>query len=144
MRVACSMTAQDVHALAGHRHDFEEIGRKDGFCLGPQKRRPAGRGACGCRVDAGVVEDLPHGGRRDFDAQDEQLAVDTPIPPRAVFPREAQDEQPDRPHGARPADSLRAGDPSVVCGNQVAVLTQHRVWAHQQPHPMQYLAGKAM
>ena len=99
---------------------------------------------CGCRVDAGVFEDLPHGGGGDPDAEDEQLAVDAPVPPRAVLPREAQHQQPDRPNRARPADTLRPRDPGVTGGDQVAVPAQHRLRTHQQPHPVQHVAGESV
>jgi hypothetical protein len=35
------------------------------------------------------------GGRGDRNAEDEELAVDAPVSPRAVLPREAQYEQSD-------------------------------------------------
>ena len=84
---------QDVHPRAGQRHGFEEVGREDGLGLGAQERRPGLTAPSRCRVDAGVFEDLPDGGGGDLDAQDEQLAVDAPVAPRAVLPSQAQDQQ---------------------------------------------------
>jgi hypothetical protein len=62
---------QDVRSGAGQRRCLEEIGGDDGVGLGAQERRPGGAGALGCRVDTGVVEDLPHRGGGDRDTEDE-------------------------------------------------------------------------
>ena len=70
-----------MDTCAGQRDDFEEVGREDGFGLGSQERRPSGGGSFGCRVDAGVVEDLPDGGRGNLDSEHEELTVDAPVTP---------------------------------------------------------------
>jgi hypothetical protein len=69
---------QDVHARAGQRDGLEEVAGKQGPGLGAEETGPGGSGALGCRVDPGVVQDLPHGGGGDLDAEDEEFAVDAP------------------------------------------------------------------
>ena len=76
---------QDVHALAGQGHRLEEVGGEDGLGLGAQEGCPALSGPVGCRVDAGLVEDLPDGGRGDLDAQDEEFPVDAAVSPSTVL-----------------------------------------------------------
>ena len=97
-----------------------------------------------CWVDALVFEDFPNGGRGNGDTQDEQFTVDAPVSPCAVLSREAQDQQPDRPHGARATDSLWPRDPSVTGADQIAVPLQHRLRAHQQPDLVQHMAGESV
>jgi hypothetical protein len=80
---------QDVRPGAGQSHGFEEVCGEDRLGLGAQERRPALGATVRCRVDAGVLEDFPDGGRGDLDAQDEEFAVDAALPPRSVLPRQA-------------------------------------------------------
>jgi hypothetical protein len=51
------------------------------------------------------------GGRRQF-------AVDAPVAPRAVIPREAHHEQPDRSNRTRPADTFGSRDQRVLGGDR--------------------------
>ncbi len=133
---------QDVHPGTGERHRFDDVGGEDGVGRGAQERRPAGRGALGCWVDAGILKDLPDGGRGDRDAQDGQLTVDAPVPPRAVLPRQTEHQRPDRPDRRRTAGPLGAGDASRVCGDHVAVPAQHGLGAYQQPDLAEHGAGE--
>jgi hypothetical protein len=86
-----------------------------------------------CRVDAGLVQDLPDRRRGDLHAQHEQFAVHTSVAPAAVFGREAQHQGPDRVGRAGPARSFGAAGARVAAGDQVAVPAQDRVGTDQQP-----------
>src|SRR5216683_3131470 len=48
-------------------------------CLGAEEVSPGGGGALGRRINPGLLQDLPHGGGGDPDAEDEQFAVDAPV-----------------------------------------------------------------
>jgi len=75
-----------VPAGAAQGRDFEEVTGQQSFGLETEKFGPSGEGAIGCRVDAGVLEDLPHRGCGDRDAEYEQFAVDATVAPRGVLP----------------------------------------------------------
>jgi hypothetical protein len=133
---------EDVHPLPDQRHSFEEVGSQDRVGLGSQERRPGRVAPLGCRVNSGFPENLPDGGRGDLDAQDEQLAVDAPVAPRAVLPRQAQHKNAYRSDGAWPSRTLRTRDPGVTCGDQVTVPTQHGLRTHQQSDLAQHVTGE--
>ena len=61
----------------------EEVGGQDPLGLGPQEVGPGDRATSGCRVDAGVLEDLPDSGGRDDDTEADQPrrgSAGSPIP----------------------------------------------------------------
>ncbi len=82
---------QDVDLGAVEQVDHDEVGGQDRLGLGAQELRPARAGvpAWGW-VDARGGEDFPDGRGRHTDTQCGQLAVDAPVAPGAVFPRQAQ------------------------------------------------------
>jgi hypothetical protein len=80
---------EDVHPGPGQRHRLDEVGREQGSSLGAQEGRPRGGGPFWGRVDAGLVEDLPDRRRSDRHRQDEEFAVDAPVPTGGVFPGQA-------------------------------------------------------
>ena len=82
---------------------MEEVRRQDRLGL-PGKERPPGLPRPpGSRVDAGVLEDLPHRRRRQLVSQPGQLAVDAPVPPARVVPRHLRHQRTDRLRSARPS-----------------------------------------
>jgi hypothetical protein len=94
--------AEDPHAAAGvldhregvppspgQRHRLDEVGRHQSFSLAAQESRPRGGGPFGGRINAGLAQDLPDRRRGGCHCQDEQFAVDTPVPPCGVLPGQA-------------------------------------------------------
>ena len=86
---------QHVQAAEQHGINVEEISCKDRLGLGFQERPPGLPGPSVRGVDAGILEDLPHGRRRQLVAQADQLAVDAPVPPARVVPGHLQHQRPD-------------------------------------------------
>ncbi len=113
---------EHVYAGAGKGDGFEEATGQQGVGLGAEELCPGAGGAFGCGVDAGVGEDLPHGGGGDFDAEDEQFAVDAAVVPTRVLLREAEDQDSDGSDGARSARAFRSGHPGVASAQKVAVV----------------------
>jgi hypothetical protein len=85
---------------AGEGDGFEEVAGQQGLGLGAEELGPGAGRAFGCRVDAGVGEDLPYGGCGDFDAEDEQFTVDAAVAPARVFLGQARNQGLDRPDRA--------------------------------------------
>ena len=69
---------QHVQAGAAEGDGLEEVAGKQRIGLGAEEAGPGGGGALGRRVDPDVVQDLPHGGGGDLDAEHEEFAVDAP------------------------------------------------------------------
>jgi hypothetical protein len=63
----------------GEGDGFEEVAGQQDLGLGARELGPGAGGAFGCGVDAGVGEDLPHGGGGDRDAEDEEFGVDAAV-----------------------------------------------------------------
>ena len=87
---------QGVEALSGQGDGFEEVARQDRLGLIAEEGGPGGGGSEWCGVDPGVFQDLPDGGRRYFDAECGQFAVDAPVAPSWVFVGQALHESSDR------------------------------------------------
>ena len=85
------------------------------------------------------LEDLPHGGGGDLDAEDEEFAVDAPVAPARILPCQAQHQLADGADGARPARAPGAGPGRVAARQQVPVPAQHRLWPDQQPEPAEHV-----
>ena len=96
---------QDVQAAQEHGVDVEEVGREDRLRLSVQERPPGLPRPGGRRVDAGVLEDLPHRRRGQPVPKAGQLAVDAPVPPARVLPCHLQHQRPHGGGGARPPGS---------------------------------------
>jgi hypothetical protein len=71
---------EDVDALEEDGVDGEEIACENTGRLGSEERGPGGVESAGRRLDAGPVQDSPHGGDPDPVAEPEQLAVDASVP----------------------------------------------------------------
>src|SRR5438105_1678910 len=93
--------SEDLLALPGERHCLDEVHRQDRLSLGAQEAGPGDGCPLRGRVDALGLEDLPHGGEGDRDAQEGEFAVDAPVAPGWVLGCQAQDEATDRGDGAR-------------------------------------------
>jgi hypothetical protein len=72
---------QHVDAGAAQGDRLEEVAGEQGPGLGAEEVSPGGGGALGCRVDPGLLKDLPDGGGGDLDPEDEQFAVDAAVAP---------------------------------------------------------------
>src|SRR6266567_4237494 len=66
--------------------------------LPPGRARTARR-----RIDACGVQDLPHCGRRDRNAELGELTVDAAVSPQRILPRQANGKVGDAPDGRGPA-----------------------------------------
>ena len=103
-----------VDPLEEHGIDSEEIAGQDRLRLGGEELLPGRAGPAGCRVHAGLIQDLPDGAGRDLVAQADQFALDPAVPPRQVLRGQPQhqladlsvDRWPARPGtGVRPMPS---------------------------------------
>jgi hypothetical protein len=70
--------SEDVQGRTGQCLGLEEVGGDDGLRLGAQEARPGSVAPVGRGVDAVFVEDVPHGGGGDLDAESGEFAVDAP------------------------------------------------------------------
>ena len=99
--------------------------------LGPQELRPSDFAACGCRVDSGVVEDLPDRGRSKAVAEPGKFAVDAAVSPSRILSCEAQRES------AKLCRSRRSARRSMWLGpvpdDAAPVPTQQCVGGDQPP-----------
>jgi len=130
---------EHVQVYAGHGDGLEEVTGEQRAGLGVEEAGPGCGGAVGCRVDPGVVEDRPYGGRGYLDAEYEEFAVDAPVTPARIVLREAQYQQADRTDRERPARASGPGPGRVTAGQQVPVPAQHCVWPYQQPEPAEHM-----
>ena len=97
----------------------------------PGRTRVPARG----RIDPGGLEDLPHRGRRDADAEAGQLAVDPPVAPRGILAGQPQHQGLDAPVGRRTPRTLAPRAPGPAAAQQVAVPAQQRARRDDQPEP---------
>ena len=80
---------QHVDALEDHGVEGAEVAGEDGVGLGGEELLPGCSGPAGCGVDAGLVEDLPHGAGRHPVAQADEFTVDTAMASARVLRGEA-------------------------------------------------------
>jgi hypothetical protein len=85
---------QHVQALEQHRVGVEEVARQDPLGLGGQELPPGQPCTTWRRVDAGSVEEQPHGTWCDLVPESGELTVDAPITPRRVLGCQPQDQVP--------------------------------------------------
>src|SRR5439155_13512219 len=67
---------EHVDPFEEDRVDGEEVAGQNAAGLGGEKLPPRGARRAGRRVDAGAVQDVPHGAGRDLVAQANQFTVD--------------------------------------------------------------------
>jgi hypothetical protein len=77
-------------AGSGQGDGLDEVAGQQRLGLGTQEIRPCAARPVGRRIDAGLVQDLPGGGRGDLHAEDEQFAVYPAVAPGRVLPDQAQ------------------------------------------------------
>lgn len=65
---------QHIQTRAGEGDGLEKIAGEQGRGLGAEEASPGSSGALACRVDPGVVQDLPHGRGGDLDPEDGSAA----------------------------------------------------------------------
>ena len=123
---------QDGEAGSGQGAGLEEVDGDDRLCLGAEEGGTGGAVAVRCGVDAVFVEDVPHGGGGDLEAQGGQFAVHAAVPPPWILVDESKHQQADGADGARPARALGAGLLGVVSAEQVAVPSEHGVGGDQE------------
>ncbi len=133
---------ESVLALTGQRDGLDEVHRQDRLSLRAQEVGPGNGCPAQGRIDAGGLEDLPHRGRGDRDAQQREFTVNASISPRRVLGCQAQDEaanRSDRARTSRPSVHARTG---MAALHQVAMPPQYRDRADQKPEPTQPRAGQ--
>src|SRR5215470_17413193 len=67
------------------------------------------------RTDPGVMQDLPHRGRRDRVAELDELALHAPVPPRGIVGGDADHELANRRCSGRPPRTPLAGIVPFMC-----------------------------
>ena len=118
----------------------QEIDREDPGSLGCQELPPRRAGPTRRRVDARSMQDLPHGRRRNCHAELHELAVDPPVSPQRILPRQADDKAGDAracPRASWPAPLARV----VLPRRQPAVPGQQRRGRREEdlgPAPARY------
>jgi hypothetical protein len=125
---------QDVNLGAVQQVGGEEVQRQDHLRLGPQELRPPGAIPARGRIDARVLEDLPHRRRRHGHAQRGEFAVDTPVTPRLVLTRQPQHHRPDIAARRRTAGPASARHAHPTPAEDVTLPAQDRGRSHEQPH----------
>ncbi len=131
---------QHIYALQQHGIHVQEIDREDPGSLGCQELPPRRAGPTRRRVDARSMQDLPHGRRRNCHAELHELAVDPPVSPQRILPRQADDKAGDAracPRASWPAPLARV----VLPRRQPAVPGQQRRGRHEEdlgPAPARY------
>ena len=113
--------------------DGEEVASEDAVGLGSEELPPCWSGAAGRGVDAGVVNNVPHGAGGDPVAEADQLAVDASVSPGRVVRSQAQHQLPDLPgDGWPPGLAVRV---CPVAGDQLAVPAQQRRRGEEEDRP---------
>ena len=89
---ACTVPGEEQHVQAAQEHDagVEEVRGEDRRSLPGQERLPGLAMPPGCRINARMVEDLPHRRRRELVPQAGQFAMDAPVAPGRIIARHLQ------------------------------------------------------
>jgi hypothetical protein len=90
--------------------DVEKVNRGNRLGLRGQELLPARGRAPRRGIEAGFLEDLPDGGRRDLVPEDGELTADPPVAPGRVVAGHLQCEPADRRASARPSRG-----PAPIC-----------------------------
>ena len=72
---------QDMQSSQQHGVHVQEVDRDDPGGLGVQELPPGWSRPAGRRIDTRCMQNLPHRGRRDCQAEFCQFAVDPAVPP---------------------------------------------------------------
>ena len=87
-RLPCSMNTR-TYIRSAARCPRAGINREDPGSLGMQELPPRRAGPARRRTDARSTQDLPHGRRRNCHAELHELAVNPPLSPQRILPRQA-------------------------------------------------------
>jgi len=90
MYAATGVLDHDEHVEAAQQDGVDEVDREDRVGLRGEELSPGRSGPARSRIDAGALEDLPHGRRGDRVAEPDELAVDSAVAPPWVLPRHPQ------------------------------------------------------
>ena len=123
---------QHVQPLQRDGLDGEEIDRDHALGLRPQKGTPRESGAVAGRPEPRLPQDLPHGRRRNGDAEAVQLADDPLIAPARVLARQAKDQRADLPADRRPTSANRI---NPAPGDEAPMPPQQRRWRDEEGSP---------
>jgi hypothetical protein len=131
---------QDMRSPGEHGVHVQEIDCDDPGSLGVQELPPAQARAPRCRIDARGMQDLPHGGRREYHAELCEFAVDPAVSPQRILPRHA-DDKPGDARDCRRAPWLASLVRVVLLRRQSAVPGQQPRWRRGKdfgPTPARY------
>src|SRR6266545_2926862 len=84
---------QRVEALQEERVDGKEVTLQDARRLSPQELPPALLEPLRCRLDPCLLQNRPDGACGQLDPEPEQLALDPPVAPARVLPRQPHHER---------------------------------------------------
>jgi len=107
--------------------------RQDGRGLGAKERSPGDRCPSGRRSQPVAKQHGPDGGRRHLDSELLELALDAPVTPARILPRQPQDQRYQMVGQRWTAAST--GGPRPLAGHQPPVPPQDRVRGHQEDRP---------
>jgi len=108
-----------------------EIHRQDGLGLRGEELSPGRTRSARCGIDAGVMQDLPHGRGGDVMVKPDQLALYSPMPPREVLICHPHHQLLDRLSG-RGKPGLAACGVVPLARDQLAVPDQDRGRSHRE------------
>ena len=85
---------EDVQPFEEHGVDGEEVGLEDARRVLAEKLRPGRLQPARRGFDPGLLQDPPHGARREFDAEPDQLALDSAVPPARILVSRGEERAP--------------------------------------------------
>ena len=129
----------DVQSAQEHGVDVEEIRCQDRLRLGIQERPPGLPGPPGRGIDARILENLPHRGRRELVPQASHLAVNAPVAPARIVPRHLKHQCPQGRRSPGPARYPARVDP--VPPDEVSVPAQQGARGYDQAQLAEWLPG---
>jgi hypothetical protein len=119
-----------VEPAQGDGVDVEQVAGHDRVRLRSQELRPCRSTSSTGGIDAGSMEDLPHGGGADLVTETGELAMDAAISPGRVLGGQADGERAQAGWDRGASGLGRRGGP--LAGNESAVPAQDRRGGHQQ------------
>ena len=125
-----------VETTEQHCIHMDEVGRHDGAGLRGQELLPGRAGAAWCRVDPGIMQDLPHRGCCDRMAELDEFALHPPVPPARIVGRNAEYELADRGCRRRPPRTSAAAGVAPFASDEPPMPGEQRrrVTANTSPH----------
>jgi hypothetical protein len=124
---------EDIDGRAIEQVDGEEAGGQDGCCLGAKELAPCRAGPAWGRVEPRLLRRLPHGRRRDADAQAGQLTVDPAVAPPRILAGQAKHQAAHIAVDRRAPGPFAPGLGCPASANDVAMPAQRRIRGHHHP-----------